>query len=261
MNTVAIIQARMGSSRLYGKVLRKVGGRELLEVMILRVMQSKLLDNVVIATTTHSRDDIIVEFCCARGVNVFRGPEENVLERYYQVAKKLKAVTVVRMTADCPLIDPEIIDLTIKAHLESGADYTGNQIKRTFPRGLDVEVMKFSALEDARNHATKDFEREHVTPFIYTHSERFKLKSFESEKDMGHHRWTVDTDEDFALIKCVFKHFQGRETEIRIDEIYDFVEANPDVFSLNSHIVQKGDFSNLTEKSIPSKEKYFKMKK
>ena len=239
MNIIAIIQARIGSSRLPGKVLKTVNNRPLLEIEVLRAKKSKILSDIIVATTNNSRDNIIVDFCRKNNFNFSRGSEDDVLERYYKTAKLFKANIIVRLTADCPLIDPLVIDKVIDTHISEKSDYTGNQLKLTFPRGLDVEVINFPILEIARNEATGQPEREHVTPFIYYHPERFKITNVSNHTMMGHHRWTVDTQEDFQFIQKVLCKFKDREIEVEMDEIYEYVENNPKVFNINSHIKQK----------------------
>ena len=239
MSIVAIIQARMGSSRLFGKVLKKVNNITLLELIVDRVSKSKKLSDVIVATTKNPRDDIIVNLCKRNGFKFFRGSEKDVLERYYEVAKKFNVQIIVRITADCPLIDPQIIDKVIESHLINKSDYTGNNLKSTYPRGLDVEVFNFSVLEISRNKAKKQSEHEHVTPYIYQNPEKFKITHVTNYLNMGHHRWTVDTPEDLQFIKAVLDKFRGGEVEARMDEVYKLVEDNPNIFAINSHIKQK----------------------
>ncbi len=205
----AIIQARMLSTRLPGKVLKKANGIPLLEMVFERAKKAKKLDKVIIATSTKKADDRIEEFCRKRNIEFFRGSEKNVLERFYLAAKKFGFKTVVRITGDCPLIDPETIDDAITRHFESKADYTSNVFERTFPRGLDVEVFSFGALEKAKNLAKKAGEKEHVTAFIYNHPEIFLLKSLKAEdwRKRPDIRLCVDTEKDFELVEKIFSKF------------------------------------------------------
>ena len=239
MNIAVIIQARMNSSRLPGKVLKKINGKEMLKIMVNRVRKTQFPTHIVIATSTNPLDEAIVNFCKENNFSVAVGPEDNVLERYYAVAKGFNTQIIVRLTADCPLIDPDIIDATIKVHLDSQADYSSNTLYRTYPRGLDVEAFNFSTLEEVRNNDLEEQDWEHVTPYIYSHPRQFKLSSLSNPVNMSHHRWTVDTIEDFRLIETIFCHFKNREIDVRTNEVFEYLEKNPDVFNINSHIVQK----------------------
>jgi len=169
MNIVAITQSRMGSTRLPGKVLKKVNDKTLLDYQLDSLQKSKLLTQVVVATTTESSDDAIVQFCEKRDQAYFRGSESNVLERYYLAAKKYKADVVVRITSDCPMIDVEIVDHVIQQFINNKVDYASNSLERTYPRGMDTEVFTMKALEMAYSGATEQKEFEHVTPYIYFH--------------------------------------------------------------------------------------------
>lgn len=240
MKTVAIIQARMGSTRLPGKVLKKVLGKPLLEYQLERVKKSRLIDEIVVATTVKEQDQPIVDFCMEKGVSCYRGSEEDVLARYYEAAKAYEADIVVRLTSDCPVIDPGVIDRVIQAFLEDEeADYVSNTLERTFPRGMDTEVFSFQALEQAFQSARMQSEREHVTPYIWKNSDRFSIKSVFHRDDLSIHRWTVDTPEDFELIKKMIEHLYQVQRDFSMEDMLQLLDQHPQWKEINAHIEQK----------------------
>ena len=191
----------MGSMRLPGKVLKDLEGETVLARVVNRLRRSQLINEVLVATTDRPADDVIVKECRSLSVLVSRGDENDVLDRYFRAAQLAKAEVVVRITSDCPLIDPEITDKTIAAFLEHAPDYASNALVRTYPRGLDTEVVSVSALGRAWQGARKRYEREHVTPYIYEHPAEFKLLSVTGDADYSGHRWTVDTPEDLEFVR------------------------------------------------------------
>lgn len=239
MKVVAIIQARMGSTRLPGKVLLDLSGEPMLVRVVNRCRRATTVDQVIIATTTETRDEAIVDLCDSRGWACFRGSEDDVLDRYFQAARKHHAEVVVRITSDCPLIEPEIIDLTVREFLQDGTlDYVSNTLPpRTFPRGLDVEVMTFKALERAWQEDGNPAWREHVTPYIYHHPEEFALRTVTNDHDYSHMRWTVDTPEDLAFARRVYDHFGHDRFSWR--EVIALLEEHPEWLEINRHIQQK----------------------
>ncbi|TAH59052.1 MAG: acylneuraminate cytidylyltransferase, partial [Gottschalkiaceae bacterium] len=206
MKIVAIIQARMGSTRLPGKVMMKIAKKTVLDHVVTRVRQSQLIDEIIIATTIEQEDDIIVEEARKIGVKTYRGSEEDVLSRYYYAAKENDADTIIRITSDCPLIDPKITDEIIKFYkkheYEIVANASSDLSKRTFPRGLDVEIFSFSQLEIAFMKAYEKYQREHVTPYIYEKAK--KIYFYKNDVDYSKYRWTLDTEEDFELICRIY---------------------------------------------------------
>lgn len=238
MNVVAIIQARMSSTRLPGKVLTDIGGRTALARVVGRLQMCPGIFSIVVATTTQSIDDAIVLECARLSVPCRRGSERDVLDRYYQTAKKMQADCVVRITSDCPLIDPEIVDRTIEIFFEKQADYASNSLSGTYPRGLDAEVFTFSGLERAWHEATREYEREHVTPYFYEHPEIFRIASLTNPIDYSHHRWTLDTAEDLALIRELYARLGNRD-HFSWKEALAVAEQEPALANLNSHILQK----------------------
>lgn len=208
--TVAIIQARMGSTRLPGKVLAELDGHTLLWHVIARSRAAGLVDEVVVATTDDPVDDVLAREAVEYGVPVFRGSPEDVLDRYVQCAREFAAEIVVRITADDPLKDPKLIDDVVRAVARDGAiDYASNFVRPTFPVGLDVEAVRMRALEEAWRDADEPQDREHVTRFIWRQPDRFVLMSLEHPVDLSHHRWTVDYDADLYFLRWVFRHLEA----------------------------------------------------
>lgn len=239
---VAIIQARMGSSRLPGKVLKDLAGKPMLAHVIIRTLLSRIIDEVWVATTTDPSDDPIQVFCVERNVQFYRGDVFDVLDRYYQAAKASKADIVVRITADCPLVDPELIDSLIWAFENLGVDFAANRLpppfKRSFPIGLDVEVAHFSALEKAWCEAEIPFEREHVMPFLYDQPGRFKTLLMHNEMDYGDKRWTVDTQEDLDMVSRVVEYF-GERNDFSWLEVLNWLEQHPEIEQINAEVKHK----------------------
>src|ERR1017187_648665 len=201
MKTVAIIQARIGSTRLPGKVLADILGHPMLWRVVDRVRQAQKVDQVIVATTSATRDDALAEFCQAHQIECFRGDEQDVLDRYFQAARKSGATTIIRITADCPLIDPGVIDRVVGIYQQGGFDYVSNTIEVTYPDGLDTEVFSFASLEQAWQEATKTSEREHVTPYLRT-SGKFQVRNVENDLGLPlfEHRWTVDEPADLEFV-------------------------------------------------------------
>lgn len=236
-----IVQARMGASRLPGKPLKEVMGRSLLSYQLERLRRTKLAEKIVIATTTDPLDDPIENLCQKEGIACFRGNALDVLDRYYQAAKFYDADIVVRITGDCPLIDPEIIDQVISYYCDHSPqyDYVSNSLERTYPRGLDTEVFSFQLLEQAAAKASSLVEREHVTPYFYQHPERFSLGSVRQEIDQSFHRWTVDTPEDLELVSRIFVALYPENPTFTTQDVLKAFETHPDWLKINAHIVQK----------------------
>ena len=209
MNTVAIIQARMGSTRLPGKVLMDVAGEPMLARVVTRTARAEMLDAVAVATSAEPSDDPIATLCDERGWPCFRGSADDVLDRYYRAAEAHGADLVVRITSDCPLIDPGLIDRVVREfHEQAPVDFARNTFPpETFPWGLDVEVMTFAALERAWREAENPAWREDVTVYLYRHPETFRLHAVVNDEDLSWMRWTVDTAEDLALVRTIYGHF------------------------------------------------------
>jgi spore coat polysaccharide biosynthesis protein SpsF len=241
MKTVIIVQARMTSTRLPGKVLKKVLDKPLLEYQIERLKRVKFADEIVIATTINSTDLPIIELCDRLSIPYFRGSEEDVLARYYQAAKEHHADVVVRVTSDCPLIDPQVIDRVIQFYLDNQSqyDYVSNCLEKTYPRGMDTEVFSFLALDQAFVEATAQPEREHVTPFIYIQPERYRLAEVVYSENQSSHRWTVDTADDFELIKRIIEGLYPQNQKFTLEDCLDLLKRYPDWLLINTHVEQK----------------------
>ncbi len=237
---VAIIQARMNSSRLPGKVLKEIMGTPMLLHVVNRTRRASSVDEIMVATTLDGSDDPIESLCNQYGIPIYRGSQFDVLDRYYQAAVQANAEVIIRITADCPLIDPEEIDLTVDAFLNSGVDFAANRLPwgRNVPIGFDTEVCTFTALERAWQEAVLPFEREHVMPYLYDQPGRFNVLLVRRDPDYGHYRWTVDTPEDFKFICNIFEHFGGRD-DMTYQEILDLVHAHPELQEINAGIVHK----------------------
>ena len=201
-STLCVVQARTGSTRLPGKVLQELGGRPLLRFMLDRLSDLRV-DELVVATSTLDRDDAVVDIAFDAGRQVVRGSEVDVLDRFAAAVATYPADHVIRLTADCPLADPVLIEAVMARHLDRGADYTSNVFPRTFPRGLDCEVMTAAALRTAHAEATDPAEREHVTPFLYRRPERFALANMRNDVVLGREGWTVDTADDLAFVRSI----------------------------------------------------------
>jgi len=238
MKITAIVQARMGSSRLPGKVLLDLGGETVLARVVRRLLRARLLDDVMVATTDSAADDAIAGECERVAVSFFRGSEDDVLDRYWKAAKVCQADAVVRITSDCPLIDPQVVDEAISAFRDRSVDYASNTIVRTYPGGLDTEVFSRAALERAWVEAGKSYEREHVTPYFYEHPELFRIASVCSRTDCSRFRWTLDTAEDLQLIRKIYSSF-GNQDSFGWQEALALMERKPELGNLNSHISQK----------------------
>ncbi|WP_427338101.1 cytidylyltransferase domain-containing protein [Caloranaerobacter sp. DY30410] len=238
---VAIIQARMGSTRLPGKVMKDLFGKTVLAHVVERVKQSKEVDEIVIATTTLEKDNVIVKEAEKCGVKYFRGSEDDVLSRYYYAAKENNADIVVRITSDCPLIDPIIIDSIVKFYKENDYDIVTNAgidlSQRTFPRGLDTEVFSFKVLEEAFNNAKENYQREHVTPYIYENSN--KIHYYKNDVNYSEYRWTLDTEEDFKLIKEIYRYLYKEKHNFYMEDILKLFKEKPELKKINIHIEQK----------------------
>jgi len=237
----AIIQARITSTRLPGKVLIDIEGKPMIWYVINRLKFCKKFDDIILAIPDTKANDVLEDFAKDNKVKYFRGSEKDVLSRYYEAAKKFKCDVIVRITSDCPLIDPQIIDWVIKKHLDSDVDYTSNTLKRTFPRGLDAEVFNFKVLERAYKKAKENYQREHVTPYIYEHPEIFKLQNIEAKGKLKRPelRLTVDTKEDLQLAREIYKHLSNLPKIFHTKDIIDLFNKQPQLIKINAEVKQK----------------------
>lgn len=233
-----IIQARTGSTRLPGKVLKKVLGKTILELMVERVKRAKTIDKIVIATTDRPADKKIADLARKLGLDFYRGSENDLLDRYYQTAKKFNADFIVRLSSDCPLIDHEVIDKVAGFYLKNkkNCDYVSNTYPATYPDGMDTEVFSFKALKEAWQKADLPSEREHLTQYIRNHPEKFKKRNVRNAKDLHRLRLTLDNPEDFILIKKIFTALYAKNKYFGLGDILDFLEKNPKLALINSHL-------------------------
>jgi spore coat polysaccharide biosynthesis protein SpsF len=239
---VAIIQARMGSTRLPGKVLADIEGRPLLTRMIDRLSRARRLDDVAVATTVLPEDDAIAALCRERATPCIRGAAVDVLDRYHQAAAELQAEVIVRLTGDCPLIDPELVDLCVRTYLEAEppVDLVVNRLpwERSYPIGLDTEVFGRTELETAWREAAAPHQREHVVPFLYENPDRFSLIHLEADGDYGKHRWTVDEPADLDVVRRIFAAFPGRD-DFGWRDVLDLVRREPELARLNEAVAHR----------------------
>jgi len=256
---VCIIQARMGSSRLPGKVLKDICGQPMLGWVVKRAKQSEKTDQVVVATTQDSEDDPVEDFCSKNAIACYRGSTFDVLDRYYQAARLFEADIIVRVTGDCPLIDPALIDGAI-AELQAGElDFVANRLpppyQRTFPIGLDVEVATIKALTEAWQHAKKTHEREHVMPYLYSGPAKYRSKVINAPTDHGGQRWTVDTPQDLEFVRKVIEMLNCRN-DFTWQEILELVEAHPELTNINAGVQHKY-YLDIDERARKNKENHF----
>jgi glutamate-1-semialdehyde 2,1-aminomutase len=232
--TAVIIQARMGSKRLPGKIMKKIMGKPMIEYLIQRISESKLVDDLIIATSDQKENLQFIDFLKTKNLNFYVGDEEDVLSRYYYAAKKYNVNNIVRITADCPLIDPEVVDNTINVFLKSSADYSSNIFPRSFPKGLDTEVFSFETLEKTFNEAISKYDREHVTPYI-RECGKFKISNYSFSNDYSKTRLTVDYEEDFILVEKIFNFFNPKIL-FGCSEILSFLDKQPQLLEINKHL-------------------------
>lgn len=237
-----IIQARMGSTRLPGKVMKNLEGQPVLYHVLERVKQSNSIDEIIVATTNHEHDDVIVEEAKRNKVNYYRGSEEDVLSRFFESADKYGLDHIVRITSDCPLIDPNIIDEIVTCYKENQYKLVTNagidESKRTFPRGMDTEVFSFESLEEAYNNTSEKYEREHVTPYFYENYND-DIYYYKNENDLSELRLTLDTSEDYEMIKRVYRELYSGDHDFYLSEIVNLFEENPELKKINKNIQQK----------------------
>jgi len=232
---VAILQVRYSSTRLSGKVLLPILQKPMLLRQIERIKRSKCIDKLVIATSNDSTDDVIEQLCKENGLESFRGSLHNVLDRFYHTANYYKTDHVVRLTGDCPLTDPEVIDQVIAYYLNNRLDYVSNVLQPTFPDGLDVEVFSHIVLRQAWEQAQLPSEQEHVTPFIHTRPNLFKLGNVTYRRDLSGLRWTVDEKEDFEFVSAIYEELYHKNPVFTMHDILELLENKPDLKDINAH--------------------------
>lgn len=250
VKTICIVQARMSSTRLPGKTMMDISGKPVLWHVIQRLRRSKLIDGIVVATSIDSSDDIIEAFCRTNAIAVMRGSLEDVLDRYYQAAKAHCAGTIVRVTADCPLLDAGVIDELIGFFNDGKYDYASNNREHSYPHGLDAEVFTFSAIARAWKEARLKSEREHVTPYIWKQPDKFRIGSMKYKTDYSKYRWTLDHPQDLQAIRAIYANLGDKAVshDFAWLDILRIAEDNPDITRINS------DFDRLEgyKKSVDS---------
>lgn len=236
---IAIAQARIGSTRLPGKVMMKIKDKTLLELYINRVRPSKLINKIIIATTVNPADDIIEQLAGQIGIECFRGSENDLLDRYYQCAKRYNADIIVRITPDDPFVDHEVIDKALGIFLKENADFVTNHFEPTYPEGLDIEVYSFKTLEKSWREAKLLSEREHVFPYIQNNPGEFKIINFKQDKDFSHLRWTIDHACDFEMTKKIYDSLYDKKQVFLQEDILELIVVHPEIAEMNSHIRRK----------------------
>ena len=236
MKTLGIIQARMGSTRLPGKVLADIAGKPMLWHVVQRTRRAKTLDQVMVATSEDSEDDALAEFCIESAIHCFRGGNEDVLDRYYQAARQCSDATIVRVTADCPLVDSDVIDRVVRTFWDGSYDYVSNIFPRTYPDGLDVEVFSLGALERAWLEAVVPYDREHVTPYMREHPKLFHIGNVRHQENLSNQRWTVDHPQDIQFVRAVYDHL--KVADFGLGEVLDLLKKHPGLMQINSGIEQ-----------------------
>ncbi|MBN1897586.1 MAG: glycosyltransferase family protein [Spirochaetes bacterium] len=241
--TDIIIQARTGSTRLPGKILKQIMGKTVLEHVIERVRPVRNKNDIIIATTTRKEDDRVVEVCRKAKAKYFRGSEDDVLSRYYHAARENQSDIIVRITSDCPLIDAgltdEIIEFFVQHKYDVITNSPGEEKDRTYPRGLDVEIFSMKALETIFRKAGEDYEREHVAPYFYSHPDEFSIFYYKNDIDYSHYRWTLDTREDFHLIKAIYENLYPENPCFSWREVLQLFERKKELININKKVKQK----------------------
>jgi spore coat polysaccharide biosynthesis protein SpsF len=231
---LAILQARTSSSRLPGKVLKPILGKPMLILQIERVRRAIKIDKLLVATSSDPTDDGIEAICKQHNIACFRGSLNDVLDRFYNAAITYKPDYIVRLTGDCPLIDPTVIDGMIEMHLKGNYDYTSNGVKMTFPDGLDAEIFTFKALKEAWEEAFLPSHREHVTQFFHKNPERYQLGSYTNNVDLSHLRWTVDEELDFKLVTKIYETLYPGKINFTTEDILKLLDKKPELKTINS---------------------------
>jgi len=249
MKVVAVIQARMGSTRLPGKVLMDIAGKPMLWHVVDRVKRCKTIDQIVVAITEKEENKAIIELAKKCGVETFAGSEEDVLGRYYQAARRFNADVIVRITSDCPLIDPVIVDKLVDYYRDNidKIDYVNTA--PSFPEGVDTEVFGFNALEVTWKNAKKRYEREHATIYMHENPAIFRLATIENDKDMSHVRFTVDRMEDLIVVREIFKYLYKHGRVFHTQDILNLLEEKPEIMEINKNVLRNEGFLRSLEKA------------
>ncbi len=236
-----ILQARIISTRLTAKVLMKICNKPIIHLIIERLTHCKKIDDIILAIPDTNQNDVLEEYATKLGCHYYRGSEEDVLSRYYQTARQFDISEIVRVTGDCPLIDPILVDLMVEHYLKEKVDYAAIGVEGNFPRGLDAEIFSFETLKKINIEAQHDYEREHVTPYVYEHPEFFKIRFDEATDKLKRPeiRLTVDTQEDFNFVREIFENLYYEENLFHTEDIIDFLDSHPELLSINAYVSQK----------------------
>lgn len=237
MKVNAIIQARCGSTRLPGKIFMEINGKPLLWHVVNRLKYSKLIDDIVVATTTDNKDDDTEAWCNENKINCYRGSEDDVLNRFYGAATTFPCDIIVRVTADDPFKEPIIIDKIIRKLIDENLDLATNVLPPSFPEGLDCEVFTFDVLQTMEKTTNDAYDREHVTPYIYNNQDKFKIANVSSECQLSQYRWTIDNEEDYEMVNAIYENRKDGNDEILLmEEILGILDENPEIASINSNV-------------------------
>jgi spore coat polysaccharide biosynthesis protein SpsF len=242
--TLVILQARMSSNRLPGKVMKEINGFPMIYWQIQRILRSKAVDDLIVATSADVTDDVLAGYLKGISVKVFRGSLNDVLSRYLQASLAYPHSALIRLTGDCPLVMPDLIDQMVKKFYELDVDYLSNTLKPTYPDGLDIEIIKSGVLNRLVTFSLNQKEIEHVTFGIYTRPEIFKCMNYENFRDCSSQRWTVDYQEDFDFVKKIFSRFQGQESEFTYEDLNEYLDLNPGIESANSNFKRNEGLRN-----------------
>ena len=236
IKVAAIIQARRGSTRLPDKVFLELSNKPLLEHVVNRLKKADLLQEIIIATTDLPNDNLIETWANSNNISVFRGSENNVLERYYEAAKKYQIDVIVRITADDPFKDYRLVDEAVRVLIDNKLDFVCNNNPVSFPEGLDVEVLTFNALEVSYNNVISDFDKEHVTQYIHKNKDKFNIANIQNEKDLSFHRWTLDTIEDYQFAQKIYSELYKEGYVFLREEVLELLEKSPLILELNNKV-------------------------
>lgn len=244
----AIVQARLSSTRLPGKVLKPILGRPMIELQLERLKGVKAVDNLIVAISNDSSDDQLESLCNKLDVQCHRGSLDDVLDRFYQAAITIDPEHIVRLTGDCPLTDCAVIDRVIEYYFEGNYDYASNTIEPSFPDGLDAEIFSFDALKKAWQEAELPSEREHVTPYLHKNKSLFKVGSYREEPDNSHMRWTVDEEKDFKFVSAVYETLYPDNQNFDMADIFALLERRPELLKLNDGIERNEGYTSTLKK-------------
>lgn len=245
---IAIVQARVGSIRLPNKVMKYLEDKTVLEHVCSRVRRSKYIDEVFVATTIDKNNLPLIQLCSSQNIRVFCGSEDDVLDRFYQLSKLIRPNHILRVTSDCPVIDPDVIDLIIENHLRLNSDYTSNTIVDSYPDGLDTEIFSFLVLERSWKEANLISEREHVTPYMKKHPDLFSIKSIVSDINYADKRWTLDTESDYEFLKLIFKKLYKKKYFFGMNDILQLLKEQPSLEKINSNIIRNEGYLQSLKK-------------